>query len=552
MKRVLCLLICLMLAIPAALADTADSLLKKFNAQLITGGQGFRGKMNITATGIAPWLDAVLPFTAADIQIRAIGEKQGDASKDIADDDDWQIKLYTENTAGQEVGVTWLYGDPEGLYFKSEMLPDTLLTIPVEQVHLLYQIFKGEYADLFFAFDPLSMKEPGANGNAAAYDAVANVLGIPETEWTDTWLPVLEKYLLQLDLWLASYGNPVVQTGDAGTLTMSATYTIPVEDIKKEAKYLIGQMIYDSNLQSLLTPYVSYEQQLTYLNPSMVYFYEACIDALQLEGEVTLSRVLSPLGETVSMNVTLPLPPLPETLTAPVGEAAAALFELNSTNLLGGMNTLSIKQTGEERSVILSGDKRTIELTMTELTGEDESVVCNGSLRIMPNVGVEEEALCAAFTYSSSHRLWQDETYVDHDTTTFSLAVQSDLSMLSDDDPFRSVYVDFAPVGLDLTVDFRNNAYKEATPVQINLDLAVKVPDAEVSIAMVLRTTTKLALEQHSTSGAAVLTAMTDDQKNQLLETLIRNAEQTMATLSQPTAAPTQEAQPTSVPPMTE
>ena len=40
--------LCLMLVIPVALAETADTLPKRFNRQL-TGGNGVRGYMNITA-----------------------------------------------------------------------------------------------------------------------------------------------------------------------------------------------------------------------------------------------------------------------------------------------------------------------------------------------------------------------------------------------------------------------------------------------------------------------------------------------------------------------
>ena len=272
MKRVLCLLLCLMMIVPFAAAETADTLPKRFARQM-SGGNGVRGYARISASGLADWLSVLLPFTATDIQIRAIGEKQGEMSQDILDDDDWQVKLYAENSAKEEVGTTYLYGDPKGVYLQSELLPGTVLSVPVEQTHLLYEFFSGEWADLFFSFDPMEMKADGVNGNAAAYEAIANVLGIPAEEWEAKWLPVLEKYSLYLDLWLAGYGDPAFVTGeDVGSLRMTATYTIPAEDLKKEAKYIIGLMLYDNDLQSLLLPYVTMEQRVTYLNPTMVYF----------------------------------------------------------------------------------------------------------------------------------------------------------------------------------------------------------------------------------------------------------------------------------------
>lgn len=533
LKRILCLVLCLMLALPAAMAETADTLQKKFSRQL-TGGNGIRGKLSLTASGVAEWLDMLLPFVGTDIQIRAMGEKQGDMSADIADDDDWQIKLYAENAAGSEVATTWLYGDPTAVYFQSELLPDTCLSLPVEQVNLLYQMFKGEYAELFFAFDPFALTLPGKNGNASAYEAVTEMLGVSQEEWNENWMPVLEKYFLQLDLWLTGYGDPSFVTGEEGPLTMEATYVIPADDIKREAKYLISQMLFDNTLQNLLLPYVTLEQRITYLNQTLVYFYEACIDALPLEGDVILSRQMSAMGEVVSTTVALPLPVLPEKLTAPVGEMAAAMFRLPYDDLLSGMNRISFVQREDEKIITLSGEKRTLTLTAQESQPDENTTEVEGSLRITPNVGVDENSLSATYTWSYGHRIWQDESYLDHDETAFALRVEPDLDMLSEDDPFRNTYVDFAPLSVDWTVDYRNNAYQESSPVQINVSASAKLPDALIGLDMVLRITTKLAMSPLKTSNAVNFAVMTEEQKTELLSTLTKNAEKVLSSLNSP------------------
>ena len=139
LKRILCIMLCLMLVIPAVLAETADTLPKRFVRQL-SGGNGARGYISVKASGVAEWLDVLMPFTATDIQVRAIGQKQGDLSESVTDDDEWQVKFYAKDAAGQEAGTTWLFGDPKGMYFKSELLPDTLLSVPVEQVHVFIPV----------------------------------------------------------------------------------------------------------------------------------------------------------------------------------------------------------------------------------------------------------------------------------------------------------------------------------------------------------------------------------------------------------------------------
>ncbi len=549
MKKLLCVLLCLMLVIPTAMAETADTLQKLLVRQL-TAGYGLRGYASITAIGEADWLNYLLPFTPADIQIRAIGEKQGEASESIHDDDDWQIRFYVKNNEGAEVGTTWLYGNPEGVYFQSELIPGTVLSIPVENVHLLYQLMRGDMQDLFFAFDPMEMHAPGVNGNASAYEAVAKVLGVPAEEWETSWLPVLEKYFVHLDLWLMGYGNPDFITGESGGLTMSGTYTIPVVDLKKEAKYLIGQMIYDNELQELLLPYVTMEQRITYLNPSMVYFYEACIDAIPLEGDVVLSREMSAMGEIVSTSVSLPLPPLPEKVIAPLGDAAKALFGLPYADLLSGMNRIILTQKGNAKSLSLGGSQRTVELTAVDTATEAEATELTGTLRITPNIGVNENYLSAAFTCSASHRIWQDEEFDNHDTTELSIAITPDLGELAADDPFRSAYIDFPPVSLDWRLSFRNDPYKDNSPVQINMDVAAKLPDAEVSAEVVLRITTQMQMEKLTTSAAEDFSKLTDEKKDALLETLMQNAIMTMANLS--VQAPAADAATTAEPTATE
>lgn len=532
MKRVLCLLLCMMMIVPFAAAETADTLLKKFARQL-TGGNGVRGYMSLTASGVADWLSYLLPFTASDIQIRAIGQKQGERSENILDDDEWQIKFYTENSAKEEVGTTWLYGDPKGVYFQSELLPDTVMTIPVEKTHLLYQIFRGEWSDLFFAFDFMDMQDPGANGNTTAYSAVANILGIPTEEWETEWLPVLENYFLQLDLWLASYGDPTYVNGkEAGSLKMTANYTIPVKAIKQEAKYILGQMLFDYELQNLLMSYVSMDQRVLYLNPTMFYFYEACIDALPLEGDVVFSREMSSMGKVVSTMISLPLPQLPDNLTAPVNELVAQIFGLEDVEVCNGINRVVMLQNGNDKSLTLSGDSRTISIDATESKPDEYTTAWEGVAKILPSAGVEENALSAAFTCSAGKKVWQDEKYLDHETTEFSISFAPEIENMAEDDPFRSSYVEFQPVALAVSLDYRNNPHQANSAVQINLNVDAKLPDAELQAEMVLRITTQMAMQKLTTEDAEDLTMLSDERKEEILQQFVEGAVQAMAGLS--------------------
>lgn len=539
LKRFLCVLLCLMLVVPAAMAETADTLPKRFIRQL-SGGNGARGYISVTASGVAEWLNMLMPFTATDIQVRAIGQKQGDLSESITDDDEWQIKFYAKDDAGKEAGTSWLFGDPQGVYFKSELLPDKLLKLPVEQVHLLYQLFKGEFSELFFAFDPMKLTTPSANGNTPAYQGITNLLGIDDETWAAEWLPVLEKYFQHLELWLAGYGESSIVSENPGKLTMSASYTIPADEFKTEAKYIIGQMMYDNELQELLIPYVTMEQRITYLTPQMVYFYEACIDSLALEGDITMSREMSALGEVVSTTISLPLPGLPEKMTAPVNAAVQKLLALPYGDLLNGAYRLTVHQNGNERQMTLQGEKRTVTVKAVE-TAQEAGAELAGTLEIVPAEGSQEQPVSAAFTTSHSHRIWQDEKYLDHDTVEMQFSVKP----VSEDDAA------FKPVAVAVTLDYRNNPNQQDSPVQVNLNVNAELPDALVAVEAVMRITTQMTMTELNAEGAQDASALTEDVKDQLLQTFVQNAAITMATLY---GAPVEEApaEPTEVPPVIE
>lgn len=562
MKRFLCILMCLMLFAPAALAATNTTPTKKFRQQVVTGGNGVRGTVTVSASGVAKWVEALQPFTATTLQLRAIGEKQGDKvlSQMVDDDDDWQVKLYAKDAEGEQCAVTWLYGTPEGMWLKSELLPDVLLNVPVENVQLLYQLIDGEAMSLLNAFDPLSLTDStGANGNTQAYSAMAELMQISDDEWTEKWEPVLAKYYTNMDMWLSLYASEPVVTGSTGSLTMSTSYTIPAEDVKAQAKYIIGSMIYDSELQSLLLPYVTLEQRMLYLNPSLVYFYEYCIDALPLEGSIILKREMTAKGETISMSVSLPLTGLPEALTAPAGEFLAEIFSLPYTDILAGLERVTFTQSGGDVSITVASPQRSISFIIDEAASNAETVHWEGFVRITPAVGSNEPPLSAAFTYKTSHRLWEDEEWVSHEDFTCLASIEPDFSLMDADDPFRSSYVDFPPVSVEASFEYALETDKASRPVDLAVRISAVLPDAELEVNADLRTTNPWAHETLPTSGGEELFKLSDAREAELLEMLTTNAVAVVSTLNPAPAVPemteasTTEApaaEPTAVPPM--
>lgn len=531
MKKLICLLLCLLMVMPIAMADD-DTLPEKFQKQLITGGNGLRGTIALTASGAAEWLNYLQPFTAAQLQIRAIGQAQNAYTDMVTDDDNWQVKLYAKDDQDAMRGLTYIYGDPQALYIKSELIPDTLLFIPADDAHVLYDLARGDLLKLFVSVDPLSLSKQKAGKNLPAYSAIADLFQINEEEWATNWAPVMEKYETDLDMWLSCYTSGPVVSGSTGAMTMKTTFTIPSDELKAKAKAVIGTMLYDYELQALITPHVTDAQRAMYLNPSMIYFYNACIDALPLNGDIMLEREMSALGENVGMMMSLPLPALPEEITQAAGEFLSSIFSLPYTDVLSDIDRITVVQTDGDMTVSLSSPARTISLIIAESASNAETVMLDGFIRITPAAGIDEQPLFAAFSYKTKHTIWQDSEWVRHDDTTYALSFEPDLSLLAEDDPFRSSYVDFAPMKLELSVNYYNKTDNAYRPVQLDLTLAAQLQDAEFGLSAKLRVAEKWTLETLPTANAQNLIQMSDEQINTLLTTMTNNAVLTMTTLN--------------------
>ncbi|MBQ2954810.1 MAG: hypothetical protein IJE07_14865 [Clostridia bacterium] len=534
MKRILCILLCLMLAAPAALAEDYSPT-RLFRQQFITGGNGLRGTVSVTASGVAEWLDLLLPFTAAKVQVRIIGEQQAGKSDLVPDDDDWQMKLWVKDAQGNQQGLTYVYGTPEGIFLSSELLPGEFLTLPVKNVNLPYQVSDGETLALLNAFNPLQLPDAAQSGNVTAWSALGELFAIDSADWAAEWTPVLTKYETLVDMWLADYATPTVVTGNGGRTTLRASYEIPAEALKAEAKYLLGLMMNDVELLTLAMPYLTDEQCSLYLNPAMLWFYEYCIDVAPLQGSILLERETTMLGETTAMNISLPLLSLPQELTAPLSAMLQQAFTLPYDDALAGVDRISIRQAGEELSISLSSPQYTV-TTIVSGAAAEESSAYSGFLRITPAVDSEQPPLSAAFAYSASHTITEDEEYNTLEAFAWSLNVTPDMSLAEPEDAFHSTYIEFAPLSFEAKVTYTKRD-KVNSPVQLAIQLAATLPDAELALTASLKVAERWAHEALPTTGGEDISAMSDGRKAELRTIFVQHAMETMMNLN---AAPAQ------------
>lgn len=492
--RILCLLLCLMLMCSTALA--ADYALPEKMSRQINAGSGVKGAVTLAVAGGSEWLDMLLPFTGSVLQIRY-----------IVKGDQFQWQLYALNDQEEQRALTQVYGDGTHLYLRSDLIPDTLLSLPMGS-GLMDAIFSGDAE------------------NPTFYSVVQELLSISSEDWENSWAPALEPYEAALEQWLTQFAvGPSISQSNSGASNMTLRYDIPADALKGAMKDLMGKFLQDSTLLDLLRPLLSDAQQAVYLNPAISYFYDAVIDALPLHDGLTMVRVLSTRGEVLTSELVMPLPENANNWTA-----------------------LSLQLTGSETSLTLQGAEQSITLALVETDG-DSDTSWNGFFRYLPAAGTP---VSAAFTLQKQFTTSTDaEDNRAHETTNWLLTAKPDLSHLAEDDPTRVDYADFDGISVSFSTHYSGRD-QFSNPTTLELTLSAQLPAFTLDAAASLRTTTPWELTPLPTDGAQPMLELSGERVAEILGEFSRNAALTMTSLTTVPAAaaePETNAEPTLVPP---
>ena len=495
--RILCLLLCLLLTCSTALA--ADYTLPEKMSRQIIYGSGVKGAMTLAVAGGAEWFDLLLPFTGSQLQVRYIYK-----------DGQFQCQLYATDDQEQQRALTQAYGDETHLYLRSDLLPDTLLSLPMGTALM----------DTVFGSD---------SENPTFYSIVQAILSVPAEDWETDWTPALEPYETALEQWLTQFAaDPSITQSDSGSSSMTLRYDIPADALKAAMKDMMGQALQDATLQNLLSPLLSDTQKAVYLNPSLGYFYDAVIDALPLTDDLTMVRKLSTRGELISSDLVMPLPE-------------------NANH----WTSLTLTVTGAETALTLTGAEQAVTLALTESVVSENRTAWEGVFRYLPAEGTP---LSAAFTLDKEFTASTDETDGRaHEITHWTLKAKPDLSHLAADDPARENYADFDEITVDFSTHYSGRAL-DNNPTTLELTLSAQLPAVSLESEVALRTTSPWVFTPLSTDGAENMMELTGERVSELLTEFSRNAALTMTSLTtlptETAEAPAEtDAEPTLVPP---
>lgn len=119
---------------------------------------------------------------------------------------------------------------------------------------------------------------------------------------------IADPYLTRIDVWLEGYRqDAVLDKLEDGTTTMSVQYLLPAAAIKAQVKQMIVNLFADEQALSALQQSLGDEMSQRYLHPGLQPWYFEVVDALPLNGDMTLSRTLTLKGDTLNMHLSLPL-----------------------------------------------------------------------------------------------------------------------------------------------------------------------------------------------------------------------------------------------------
>ncbi len=480
-RRLMCLVFSIALCVVGmgASFETEEYTLPEKLQRQIEFGNGVKGAAVLSVEGESALAKLLGPLSGTEIQIRAI-QSEGQ----------YQLQFYTLD-GERQVGLTQLYGNDSALYLRSALLPNLVLTCPIGADRLDSLLGRAE------------------DSNPLWYAAAMKLFAIPDSIWEETWAPLLQPYLTDVELWLNSFAAEpqVIEQADGGKV-MAVRYVIPVQSMKEQAKTLLSRLFSDEALLPLLTAQLADDQRAVYLTPGLLYYYETAIDSLQLEGSILLERYLSTMGETLATEMSFPLPQ-------------------NDT----GWTMLTIRQAGDDTRLTLDGQSRDITLEMKQAYTSDTAATYRGVLRIVPDEA-DAAALGVEFELSRLFTQTVDADTRAHDRTTWELS-------LAPADPDGRAITAFEPIKATLTTHFHSkNAKRNATTLEVSL--SCQQGGESLSLTGSIVTSSPWVLENLPMDGAEDLSAMTDSYRGEILSQMLSNAVAALSTMH-PDALPSPE-----------
>ena len=382
MKRILCVLmtIAMLMAVSSASAQAEGfSLPWEFYQKVHAPGNAVRAVFRMSVDGSAEWVNALRPFSGVTFTYRGEtiqGTYQHELSLDLN---------------GEAAGTSILYGDTQQAWFRTDYLMDTLLTMPLDgSLGLsLQRLFSGQ-----------------EDTNPIFWTALLGI-ALPDDDFSSALEPLRQS----IDFWLESCQGEMTTAQEDGSTRIVIRYEITPMQIKSEMKTLLRMALQSEEILKHLQNAMSNDQIAVYLQPELLWYYDAIIDGLRLEDTLYITRTLSTLGDEISLQLEMPM------------------------SSMGQWTHFSATFASDTSAAIaLASESRNIALDFSEYKNSSSGGVWRGTYRSMP---VEGQNLEVDFDIVSVHTVSVTDDQ-DHDITSWTVNLHRAENADEDAAPFES------------------------------------------------------------------------------------------------------------------
>ncbi len=463
MKKGLFSLLCIILTviyIATGLAATTYTLPEKMEKQLSIGS-GLKGSFTLYAEGNDPIVLALDPFLNIPLQMRGMRSEQ-----------DLHYYIYQAGEDETQKGLTEFYFHEDRLYFRSDLLPDRVFSLPP----------LTDLADL------LTAKE---DTNPSFSSMLIRYFNLPAEQKTAVWDPYVEKLAQKIELWISGFMvSNSLKTQKQGNSVVQQNYTIPMSELKKEILVLLREARSDPEAHALLESLMNSKQKKVYLNKYLDYFYQEAMDALQDDFDVVLSRTISTMGEEISSYIELPLD--------------QSRF---------GYSSIVISSRDGNFSCTLKNDIQTLFLITEDNVTDEEFHGFTFWMMSWPenDEGDDKDRHAVRVEIKKTSETSTDEDTRDHQKDHWSLRVENDLSMLPESEAEKQ-YTAIIPISADVTLHYYSK-YSQSSPTTLEINAAFERENLKIGLEGSWKTASPWIFSPFDISDAENFMTLSDEQK---------------------------------------
>lgn len=476
MRRILSLILCLAIVCTAAISFADEPLAPsvKIQRQMQNDGNGVKGNFRIDGNANAEDHPLIAAIQGAEFEVLR-----------NAQEDRWHLITFQKDEQGQQLNKTEMVQETDGLYVRSDFLPERVFRIPA-------------VTDLI----PGSLTGAGENPSILnVLMSIASKTGADKTRWDN----ISEKYIAMLETWLAGYAStPELQRSADGTTKMKLIYIVPAGDIGSEIVNLVRTAAEDPEATALLAPEMTEEQRLIYLNAGLEQYYREVMQSLNLTGEIRFEKEVTTLGEMTAAGISLPLDP------------AAT-----------GYRTLEINSRNGQIGFSLNGDSGMLRVAipdgLAEITGQTGFEGTGSLIRFSNGEERKDGNLALRFDIRKTFETFtDDETERIHEIHHYTVTVVRDTQNIPEDTTDAD-FPDFETVSLDADFHFSSKA-PQSSPVTVESTIEYSRGETKLSLSGKVKTAATWAFVPFTVENAIPLSGMAPEEAAAALAEWIQNA----------------------------